>query len=94
MLGIFWKRTTGAAAVAGMVSGLGLTLCYIATHQPWLRALAGLDGQAALWWGVEPNSAAVFGVPLGFAVILLLSWITPAATPAQQALVDRLRSPS
>ena len=94
VLGIFWKRTTGAAAVAGMVSGLGLTLCYIATHQPWLRALAGLDGQAALWWGVEPNSAAVFGVPLGFAVILLLSWITPAATPAQQALVDRLRSPS
>ena len=43
VLGIFWRRTTGAAAVAGMVSGLGLTtLCYIATHQPWLRALAGL----------------------------------------------------
>ena len=94
VLGIFWKRTTGAAAVAGMVAGLGLTLCYITAHQPWLRALAGLDEPAALWWGVEPNSAAVFGVPLGFAVILLLSWVTPAATPAQQALVDRLRSPS
>jgi cation/acetate symporter len=94
VLGIFWRRTTGAAAVAGMLAGLGMTLCYIATQQPWLRGMLGLKGQAGLWWGVEPISAGVFGVPLGFAVIVLVSLLTPAPTAAQQSLVDRLRSPS
>jgi cation/acetate symporter len=94
VLGIFWKRTTGAAAVAGMLAGLGLTLYYIATQQPWLSGLLGLQGQAGLWWGVDPISAGVFGVPLGFAVIVLVSLLTPAPTAQQQALVDRLRSPS
>jgi cation/acetate symporter len=94
VLGIFWKRTTGPAAVAGMLAGLGVTLYYIVTQQPWLRELLGLLGQAGLWWGVQPISAGVFGVPLGFAVIVLVSLITPAPTAAQLALIDRLRSPS
>ncbi len=94
VLGIFWKRTTGAAAVAGMVAGLGLTVGYIARHQPWLRALVGLDGQPGLWWGIEPISAGVFGVPLGFAVIVLVSLLTPPPPPEAQALVDRLRRPA
>jgi cation/acetate symporter len=43
---------------------------------------------------VQPISAGVFGVPLGFAVIVLVSLLTPAPTAAQLALIDRLRSPS
>lgn len=93
VLGIFWRRTTGAAAVAGMFSGLGLTIYYIATHQPWLRAFFGLTETAELWWGIEPISAGLFGVPLGFVVILTVSWLTPPPPPEAQALVDRLRSP-
>lgn len=93
VLGIFWKRTTRVAAVAGMLAGLGLTVYYIVTQQHWLRHLFGLSGQAEQWWGIEPISAGVFGVPLGFAVILLLSWLTPAPSPEAQALVERLRNP-
>jgi len=94
VLGIFWKRTTGAAAVAGMVAGLGLTIYYVVTHQPWLRALFALEGKAELWWGIEPISAGVFGVPLGFLVILVVSWLTPPPPPQAQALVERLRRPA
>lgn len=93
VLGIFWKRATGPAAAAGMLAGLGLTVYYVATTQPWLRSLFGLDGPVQLWWGIEPISAGVFGVPLGFAVILLVSWLTPPPPPEAQALVERLRSP-
>jgi cation/acetate symporter len=93
VLGIFWKRATGPAAAAGMLAGLGLTIYYVATTQPWLRSLFGLSGPVRLWWGIEPISAGVFGVPLGFAVILLVSWLTPPPPPEAQALVDRLRSP-
>lgn len=93
VLGIFWKRATGSAAAAGMLAGLGLTVYYVATHQPWFRSLFGLTGPVELWWGIEPISAGVFGVPLGFVVILLVSWLTPPPPPEAQALVDRLRRP-
>ena len=93
VLGIFWKRATGPAAAAGMLAGLGLTIYYVATTQPWLRSLFGLSGPIELWWDIDPISAGVFGVPLGFAVILLVSWLTPPPPPEAQALVERLRRP-
>ncbi|WP_198552391.1 sodium:solute symporter family protein [Macromonas nakdongensis] len=93
VLGIFWKRATGAAAVLGMLSGLGVTCYYMATTQPWLRSVFGLSGPVDLWWGIQPISAGVFGVPVGFAVMLLVSLLTPRPGPATQALVDRLRHP-
>ena len=46
----------------------------MATTDPWLHGLLGLSTPIALWWGIQPVSAAVFGVPLGFAVILIAAW--------------------
>lgn len=93
VLGIFWKRATGPAAVMGMLSGLGVTFYYMATTQPWLRSVFGLHGPVELWWGIQPISAGVFGVPVGFAVLIAVSLITPAPPPAVQALVDHVRHP-
>ncbi len=92
-LGIFWKRTSGTAAVAGMLAGLGITAYYMATNQVWLREVFGVTRPVQLWWDIDPISAGIFGVPVGFVVIFLLSWITPA--PSQQArdLVDYVRYP-
>jgi cation/acetate symporter len=92
-LGIFWKRATGAAASAGMVAGLGITFYYIVTTQPWLRELFGVQGPVRLWWGIQPISAGVFGVPLGFAVMVVVSWLTPPPPPKVQALVEYMRYP-
>ena len=92
-LGIFWKRATGLAASLGMVSGLCVTFYYMLTNQPWLRNAFGISSPVQLWWGIEPISAGLFGVPVGFAVIILVSWVTPRPSLQSQALVDHIRYP-
>jgi cation/acetate symporter len=91
VLGIFWRRTTGIAAVLGMLSGLAVTFYYMATTQPWLRSVFGLTGDIHLWWGIQPISAGVFGVPVGFAVMVVVSLITPPPPPSVMRLIDRIR---
>jgi cation/acetate symporter len=95
VLGIFWKRATGLGAVAGMIGGFGITLYYLCTTQPWLRSVFGIATplQDALWWDIKANAAGVFGVPLGFAVILLVSLVTPRPSQKTLDLVDFIRAP-
>ena len=92
-LGIFWKRATGIAAALGMCAGLGVTSYYMVINQPWLRATFGVNSPIQLWWGIEPISAGLFGVPVGFAVIILVSLVTPRPGQQAQDLVDRMRYP-
>ena len=94
VLGIFWKRATGIAASVGMVAGLGITVYYMVTTQPWMRGIFGVTSPVELWWGIQPISAGVFGVPVGFAVIILLSLVTPAPSRKVQELVEHVRYPS
>jgi cation/acetate symporter len=94
VLGIFWKRATGLAASLGMLGGLGLTMYYMAVNQPWLRSVLGIVRPVDLWWGIQPISAGVFGVPLGFAIIVLVSLIAPERPGASRDLVERIRYPS
>jgi cation/acetate symporter len=93
-LGIFWKRATGIAASLGMVAGLGVTFYYMVTTQPWLRGIFGITSPIELWWGIQPISAGVFGVPIGFAVIILVSLVTPAPSKTVQELVEHVRYPN
>jgi len=94
VLGIFWKRATGIAASAGMVTGLGVTMYYMISNQPWLRGVFGVTSPIELWWGILPISAGLFGVPVGVATIILLSFITPAPSQKVQQLVEYVRYPS
>jgi cation/acetate symporter len=95
VLGIFWKRATSTAAIAGMFSGVAITFYYMATTYPWLRGLFGVTDSIAsyTWWDMSPISAGVFGVPLGFAVIIVVSLFTRPPTAEAQALVDFVRYP-
>ena len=93
-LGIFWKRATGIAASLGMAGGLGITFYYMVMNQPWLRGIFGVTSPVDLWWGIQPISAGVFGVPVGFAVILLVSLVTPAPSAKVQELVEHVRYPN
>ena len=92
-LGIFWKRATGIAASLGMVSGLGITFYYMLTNQPWLRAAFGIASPIRLWWDIDPISAGLFGVPVGFVVIIVVSLVTPAPSQKVQDLVEHVRYP-
>jgi len=94
VLGIFWKRATAAGAVLGMLAGFGITLYYMASNHPWMRTIFGVTDPISLWNGILPISAGVFGVPLGFAVIILVSLFTPAPNKEVQELVEHVRYPS
>ena len=93
-LGIFWKRATGIAASLGMAAGLGTTFYYMITTQPWMRGIFGITSPIELWWGIQPISAGIFGVPIGFAVIILVSLVTPAPSRKVQELVEHVRYPT
>ena len=93
-IGIFWKRATGIAASLGMVAGLGTTFYYMVTTQPWLRGVFGVTSPVQLWWDIQPISAGLFGVPIGIAVIILVSLVTPAPSRKIQELVEYVRYPN
>jgi len=96
VLGIFWKRATKWGAVLGMISGTVITFYYMATTQPWMRGLFNVTSPIAdnTWWGMQPIAAGVFGVPLGFAVIIIVSLLTPAPKAEIQELVEHVRYPN
>jgi cation/acetate symporter len=93
VLGVFWKRANRWGAAAGMVSGLGLTLYYVIVNQPGVRETFGINGPIELWAGIQPIAAGLFGVPVGFAVLVVVSLLTPAPSQAAMDLVDEVRLP-
>ena len=96
VLGIFWKRANKWGATLGMIAGLGITFYYMATTQPWLRSVFGVTSSIAdnTWWGIAPIAAGLWGVPLGFIVIIIVSLLTPAPDRDTQDLVEHVRYPN
>ncbi len=95
VLGIFWKGATKWGAILGMSAGIGITFYYMATTQAWLRSVFGVTSSIAdnTWFGINPISAGIFGIPLGFVVIILVSLVTPAPSAKVQGLIDHVRFP-
>ncbi|HET7527098.1 MAG TPA: cation acetate symporter, partial [Burkholderiaceae bacterium] len=80
-LGIAWERANRWGASAGMVAGFAVTVYYLLTR-------AGGQG---LWFGIQSESAGLFGVPVAFAVHAVVSLLTSrrggaahSETPARQ----------
>ena len=76
-----------------MAAGLLTTGYYMVMNQPWLRSVFGVTSAVRLWWDIQPISAGLFGVPVGFAVILLVSLVTRKPDRAAEALVEYIRYP-
>jgi len=83
ILGIFWKGVTHFAAVAGMLTGLLLTLYYMVINVAAVRTLLSLDG-SGLWFDIDPVSAGVFGVGAGLVVTVVASWMTRGSAAVQR----------
>lgn len=84
MMGIFWKRANGPGAIAGMIGGLAVTIFYMVMNyiNPEFNVL-----------GISHLSAGIFGVPVNFALIYVVSKLTPEPSQEMQRLVDTLRHP-
>jgi len=95
VMGIFWRRANRTGAVLGMLSGLGVCSYYMVTNHELLRRLFGVTRplQDCAWWGIEPVAAGVFGAPAGALVLVLASLLSRPPEAAEQAVVDRLRTP-
>jgi cation/acetate symporter len=92
VMGIFWRRANRWGAIAGMWAGFGVTLYYMVANQPWLRGVFSVEAPIALWWGIQPLAAGVFGVPVGMGVLILVSALTPRPDTASGQLVSDIRS--
>lgn len=92
VMGVWWKRTTNIAAVLGILAGFGITMVYL------IGSVYGFDFDRSTanqirWFGVAPISAGVFGVPVGFLVIYVVSLFTKPPSEEMQDFVDKLRYP-
>ena len=87
VLGIFWKRATREGAVAGMLSGIGLTAGYIY----WFKYVA--PGSEGWWFGISPEGIGALGMLLNFAVAIPVSLVTKPPPDEVQRLVERIRLP-
>ena len=93
VLGIFWSRANKWGAALGMVTGLGMAVYYMVRNEAWLRGVFGVSAPVELWFDIAPISAGAFGVPLGFAVIVVISLLTPAPAAELRSMTRRLRYP-
>ena len=94
VLGIFWKRANRAGAVAGMTTGLVVTLYYLLRVEFDSVPILGLYGLGMEpWWGIQSTASGVWGVPAGFAVIVVVSLLTRAPPAESVEFVDSVRYP-
>lgn len=96
VLGIFWKGASRLGAIVGMLAGIGVTFYYMATTQPWLRGIFNVTTPLAdaKWFEIEPISAGIFGIPVGFALMIVLSLMSKAPDKETQDLVEHVRYPN
>lgn len=83
-LGIFWRR----ANKTGAVSGLLTRMAYMYLTYPFFGV------KAPLLWDINPISAGIFGMPVGFPGVIVGSLLTAALDRGVQELVDHVRYPN
>jgi len=88
VLGVFWKRANKTGAVIGMLAGLGICMYYMYMTYPFFGV------NAPKWFEINPISAGIFGIPVGFIGVILGSLLTPAPSREIQDLVDHVRYPN
>ena len=83
VMGIWWKRANKAGACVGMIAGLAITAYY----------MIGSRFYGVSWFGTQTIASAVFGLPVGFITIWIVSLLTEAPPKQVQDLVASVRYP-
>ncbi|TNE66557.1 MAG: cation acetate symporter [Rhodobacteraceae bacterium] len=95
MMGIFSKRINNKGAVAGMVSGLVVTIVYIFLHKGWFF-IAGTNSFTdadPLLLSIKSTSFGSVGALVNFAVAYVVSNTTDEPPAEIQDLVESIRIP-
>ncbi len=97
MMGIFSRIVSKEGAIAGMVSGIGVTLFYVFQHKGimFIPGTEYLGDMSPNWFfGIEPNAFGVVGAIVNFAVAFSVSKLTAAPPQHVQEMVENIRVPS
>ena len=96
MMGIFSRVMNTAGAVAGMISGISVTLFYVFQHKGifFVKDWTYLEGLGSNWFfGIEPNAFGAIGAVVNFAVAFAVCKISQPVPKEIQGLVDNIRTP-
>ncbi len=96
MMGIFAKKMSGTAAIAGMCSGIGVTMLYVFQHKGimFIPGTSFLGDMGPNWFfGISPNAFGVVGALVNFAVAFAVCKVTGPAPQHIQEMVENFRIP-
>jgi len=97
MMGIFAKKVNRTGAVAGMITGIGITMLYVFQHKGimFIPGTSFLGGMSPNWFfGISPNAFGCVGALANFAVAIGVSRMTAPVPEHIQHLVEDIRVPA
>ena len=97
MMGIFSKKMNKEGAIAGMLSGLFITLFYVFAHKGlfFIKGTEYLDliGGPNSFFGITPEAFGAVGAMVNFVVAFLVDKVTKEPPEHIQAMVESVRIP-
>ena len=97
MMGIFSKKMNKEGAMAGMLSGLFITLFYVFAHKGIFfikgTEYLGLIGGPNSFFGITPEAFGAVGAAVNFIVAFLVDKVTKEPPEHIQAMVEAVRIP-
>ena len=97
MMGIFSKKMNKEGAIAGMLSGLFVTLFYVFAHKGivFIKGTEYLDliGGANSFFGITPEAFGAIGALVNFIVAFAVDKVTKEPPEHIQHLVEEVRIP-
>lgn len=93
LLGIFSKKMNTQGAIAGMLTGLVFTFCYILYFKGIFITPMAENIPANWLFGISPEGIGSVGAILNVVVALIVSRVTPACPDHIQHLVEDIRTP-
>ncbi len=97
MMGIFSKKMNKEGAMAGMLSGLIITLFYVFAHKGlfFIKGTEYLDliGGANSFFGITPEAFGAVGAMINFTVAFVVDKLTQEPPEHIQHLVEAVRTP-
>ncbi|MDA3904427.1 MAG: cation acetate symporter [Desulfuromusa sp.] len=98
MMGIFSKTMNKEGAIAGMLSGLGITMLYVFAHKGLFfikgtEFLGLFGGKSSFFFGISPNAFGAIGALVNFAVAFAVKNMTPPVPENIAQMVEDVRIP-
>ncbi|MDC9727523.1 MAG: cation acetate symporter [Candidatus Thioglobus sp.] len=97
MMGIFSKKMNKEGAIAGMLSGIGVTLLYVFQHKGimFVQSTSFLGDMDPNWFlGIEPNAFGAIGALVNFAVAFIVMSRTAKIPANVEKMIENIRVPA